>query len=47
MMVGLDSMQIMQILADATNKISEGEVLQLLNARNSELNEKDYTNVIY
>ncbi|AIT08642.1 octaprenyl diphosphate synthase [Candidatus Francisella endociliophora] len=47
MMVSLDSMQIMQILADATNKISEGEVLQLLNARNSELTEKDYTNVIY
>ena len=47
MMVGLDNMQIMQILADATNKISEGEVLQLLNARNTSLNEKDYTNVIY
>ena len=46
-MVGLDNMQIMQILADATNKISEGEVLQLLNARNTKLNEKDYTNVIY
>ncbi|AXA34039.1 polyprenyl synthetase family protein [Francisella adeliensis] len=47
MMVGLNNMQIMQILADATNKISEGEVLQLLNARNSELSEKDYVNVIY
>ena len=47
MMVGLDNMQIMQILADATNKISEGEVLQLLNARNTELNQEDYTNVIY
>ena len=47
MMVGLDNMQIMQILADATNKISEGEVLQLLNARNTDLSEEDYTNVIY
>lgn len=47
MMVGLDSMQIMQILADATNKISEGEVLQLLNARNTSLDEVGYTNVIY
>ncbi|GMN88755.1 polyprenyl synthetase family protein [Francisella sciaenopsi] len=47
MMVSLDNMQIMQILADATNKISEGEVLQLLNARNIELSEEDYTNVIY
>ena len=47
MMIGLDSMQIMKILADATNKISEGEVLQLLNARNSELDEAGYTKVIY
>ena len=47
MMVSLDNMQIMQILANATNKISEGEVLQLLNARNTSLNENDYTNVIY
>ena len=47
MMVGSDNMQIMQILADATNKISEGEVLQLLNARNTSLSEADYTNVIY
>jgi octaprenyl-diphosphate synthase len=47
MMVNLDNMAIMKILADATNKISEGEVLQLLNARNINLNEKEYTNVIY
>ncbi|APD50667.1 polyprenyl synthetase family protein [Francisella hispaniensis] len=47
MMVSLDNMQIMQILADATNKISEGEVLQLLNARNSEISEEDYIKVIY
>ncbi|MFC4892722.1 polyprenyl synthetase family protein [Pseudofrancisella aestuarii] len=47
MMVKLDNMQIMQILADATNKISEGEVLQLLNARNINLDEEGYTNVIY
>lgn len=47
MMVGLNNMQIMQILADATNKISEGEVLQLLNARNTSLTEADYVNVIY
>ena len=47
MMVSLDNMQIMQILADATNKISEGEVLQLLNARNTEFSEEDYIKVIY
>ena len=33
MMVALDRMRIMQIMADATNAIAEGEVLQLMNAR--------------
>ncbi len=47
MMVDLNNIQIMQILADATNKISEGEVLQLLNAGNTSLDETEYTNVIY
>ena len=47
MMVDLDSMQIMKVLADATNKISEGEVLQLLNARNSLITEEEYIKVIY
>ena len=30
MMVKIDNMSVMQVLADATNKISEGEVLQLI-----------------
>ena len=47
MMVSLDKMEIMQILADATNKISEGEVLQLLNARNTLITQEEYTKVIY
>jgi len=28
----------MQVLADATNKISEGEVLQLINSHNPQIN---------
>ena len=34
MMVEADDMRIMRILADTTNRIAEGEVLQLLNIRN-------------
>ena len=47
MMVELDQMAIMQILADATNKIAEGEVLQLLNCHNADLLESQYMEVIY
>jgi octaprenyl-diphosphate synthase len=47
LMVKLDSMPIMNILADATNKIAEGEVLQLLNCNNPETTESNYMNVIY
>ncbi len=35
MMVGVDSMRVMQVLADATNVIAEGEVLQLLNVHDA------------
>ena len=34
MMVEVDSMRVMRILADTTNRIAEGEVLQLLNIGN-------------
>lgn len=47
MMVELNQMQIMQILADATNKIAEGEVLQLLNCNNPNITEAQYMQVIY
>lgn len=47
MMVTLDSMRVMQILADATNTISEGEVLQLMNCNDPETTEKSYFDVIY
>ena len=39
MMVEAGSMRIMQILADATNVIAEGEVLQLMNMHDASLDE--------
>lgn len=47
MMVKLQNMKVMEILADATNTISEGEVLQLLNVRNTKISEQDYIKVIH
>jgi len=46
MMVGVDSMRVMQVLADATNVIAEGEVLQLLNCHNADVVIDDYLRVI-
>ena len=46
MMVGINNMEIMKILSDTTNAISEGEVLQLLNSHNPDINEKQYFKVI-
>ena len=46
MMVGLDSMRVMQILADTTNTIAEGEVQQLLNLGDPEVDEAAYLHVI-
>lgn len=46
MMVGIDSMRVMQIMADATNTIAEGEVLQLLNLGDPEISETSYFQVI-
>ncbi|HKC53723.1 MAG TPA: octaprenyl diphosphate synthase [Burkholderiales bacterium] len=45
-MVAVRSMRVMEVLADATNVIAEGEVLQLLNARNSAISEAAYLEVI-
>ncbi|BED90331.1 MULTISPECIES: octaprenyl diphosphate synthase [unclassified Pseudoalteromonas] len=47
LMVGLGKMQIMQILADATNVIAEGEVLQLMNCNDPNTTEASYMQVIY
>ena len=46
MMVDADNMRIMQVLADATNVIAEGEVLQLMNMHNPDLDEAGYLQVI-
>src|SRR4051812_21594775 len=46
MMVELDRMRVMQILADTTNLIAEGEVLQLLNIGNPDTDEAAYLKVI-
>jgi len=46
MMVGLQDMRVMEILADATNIIAEGEVLQLLNMHDPEVTEERYLQVI-
>ena len=45
-MVGVGSMRVMQVLADATNIIAEGEVLQLMNCRNADIGVDDYLQVI-
>jgi octaprenyl-diphosphate synthase len=47
MMVKLDRMPIMDIMADATNAIAEGEVLQLMNARDPNTSEARYLDVIH
>ena len=47
MMVSLNDMRIMQILADATNVIAEGEVLQLMNVNDPDTTEQSYMQVIY
>lgn len=46
LMVELDSMQVMRILADTTNAIAEGEVLQLLHVHNPDTDEAAYLRVI-
>ena len=46
MIVGVGSLQIMKVLADATNVIAEGEVLQLLNVHDADTDEEQYLRVI-
>ncbi|HUO44304.1 MAG TPA: octaprenyl diphosphate synthase [Burkholderiales bacterium] len=45
-MVEIDNMRVMQVLADATNVIAEGEVLQLMNCHNPDIDEHSYLRVI-
>ena len=46
LMVRVDSMAVQQVLADTTNRIAEGEVLQLLCQNNAEVSEARYLEVI-
>lgn len=46
MMVNVNSMRVMEILSEATNIIAEGEVMQLLNVHNADLDEEGYLEVI-
>ena len=47
MMASLRSQRVMEIMADATNVIAEGEVLQLMNAHDPDTSEQRYLDVIY
>jgi octaprenyl-diphosphate synthase len=47
MMVSLNDMRIMDVMATATNKIAEGEVMQLMNANDPDTTEERYFEVIY
>ncbi|MDM0011453.1 polyprenyl synthetase family protein [Variovorax sp. J22P168] len=46
MMLDADDVRVMQILAEATNVIAEGEVLQLMNMHDATLDEEAYLRVI-
>lgn len=46
MMVGVGNMRVMQVLADATNIIAEGEVLQLMNCHNADIDLPEYLQVV-
>ena len=47
MMVALQNMRVMEVLAEATNVIAEGEVLQLLNVHNADITDAAYLQVIH
>lgn len=47
MMVDLGNLRIQEVMADATNTIAEGEVLQLMNAHDPDTTEERYLDVIY
>lgn len=46
MMVSVNNMRVMDVLSDATNVIAEGEVLQLLNCHDADVEIDDYLRVI-
>jgi octaprenyl-diphosphate synthase len=46
LMVSVNNMRVLEVLANATNTIAEGEVLQLVNSHNIELDAEGYLKVI-
>ncbi len=46
MMVELENPAVMRVLADATNRIAEGEVMQLMHSHDPDLSEADYLDVV-
>jgi octaprenyl-diphosphate synthase len=46
MMVSVNRMRVLEVLADATNVIAEGEVLQLMNIHDPDISVEDYLRVI-
>ncbi len=47
MMVAIENFQILTVLSNATNAITEGEVIQLMNRHNANPSEEDYLSVIH
>lgn len=47
MMAEIGNLRVMEILAETTNVIAEGEVMQLMNCNDPHLSEEAYFNVIY
>lgn len=47
MMVNVQNMRVMEVLAEATNIIAEGEVLQLLNCHDADITDEAYLRVIH
>lgn len=47
MMVEIEEVRVLEVMANATNTIAEGEVLQLMNCNNPDITEADYMEVIY
>lgn len=47
MMVNVQNMRVMEVLAEATNTIAEGEVLQLLNVHDADITDEAYLKVIH
>jgi octaprenyl-diphosphate synthase len=47
MMVELKRMRVMEILSDATNRIAQGEVMQLMNCNDPDTSQESYLEVIY